>query len=606
MDTIFTALRDFEKRIANLEKRPMSAIAVNSFRLGTSTAAGYILTANANGYGSWQAPPSGAGDISGSGVAGQIAFFTATKIIAGDSAFIWDNTNKRLGLGITPTVRLDVLGDVRMGGGTTTTLTLVKGTSDNAVRIKSGDTTATDAFFFPDQDVNVGFFINALNAKVLTLGGVAATSGATMKDSSSLEFDAHYYSGGNLARTGVIKHVMNQISPSVLSTVDIWVANQQIFGLRSDKVLIIYPDVQLWRNNTLELRTNSYFTAEGDIIAVGGTFNALRIYTAGYALSFGDGAGTYDTSLYRGAYQQLKTDGGMVVLGDLGVGGSPSYKLHVQGYQIAIQVPDASYGGLVIRKPTVDASNVLFEISHRGDTDKDLLIYGYDGTNYKDFIKFKFDATTPTLRMMGGGGGVIIAQDRDISSGAELEIWGDLFVSAYGALRFADNATPTNWIASLFPSSGMRFDMHQDYPFFIRAVSGAAGYVFRVEDYSGNSLFRVKINGYLELGTDVNLYRSGSNELRTDDYMVIGGDLIVVGGSSWALRVYGQNKGLVLSGASDGAYDSLLYASAADMLCTPDDLKFETATKGVILKDRTTGTFYRLKVDNGTFSIESV
>lgn len=36
------------------------------------------------------------------------------------------------------------------------------------------------------------------------------------------------------------------------------------------------------------------------------------------------------------------------------------------------------------------------------------------------------------------------------------------------------------------------------------------------------------------------------------------------------------------------------------------DMTFTVATKGVILKDRTTSTLYRLYVNNGTLSIEAV
>jgi hypothetical protein len=52
--------------------------------------------------------------------------------------------------------------------------------------------------------------------------------------------------------------------------------------------------------------------------------------------------------------------------------------------------------------------------------------------------------------------------------------------------------------------------------------------------------------------------------------------------------------------------DTNLYRSAADMLATDDDMKFITATKGIILKDRDTGTFYRLKVASGTLGVEAV
>lgn len=79
-------------------------------------------------------------------------------------------------------------------------------------------------------------------------------------------------------------------------------------------------------------------------------------------------------------------------------------------------------------------------------------------------------------------------------------------------------------------------------------------------------------SGGILLGGDVNLYRESNDILRTDDYVTIGGSLTVVGGDSLALRVYNQGYGLALSGGSPGAYDTNLYASAANVLQTDDSL----------------------------------
>ena len=58
----------------------------------------------------WSCAPGGG--VSGSGSAGQAAFWTSASAISGDNTFFWDNTNKRLGLGTTsPTSRLHVVGN---------------------------------------------------------------------------------------------------------------------------------------------------------------------------------------------------------------------------------------------------------------------------------------------------------------------------------------------------------------------------------------------------------------------------------------------------------------------------------------------------------------
>lgn len=65
----------------------------------------------------------GGGGITGSGAAGQVAFWTGASSQSGDNAIFWDNTNKRLGLGTTtPGVRLDIHGTgvIQQLNGTTT------------------------------------------------------------------------------------------------------------------------------------------------------------------------------------------------------------------------------------------------------------------------------------------------------------------------------------------------------------------------------------------------------------------------------------------------------------------------------------------------------
>ncbi len=66
-----------------------------------STSSGWICSADATG---------GAGTISGSGVAGQATFWNGSNTVGGDPGFLWDNTNKRLGIGGTPGQSLDVFG----------------------------------------------------------------------------------------------------------------------------------------------------------------------------------------------------------------------------------------------------------------------------------------------------------------------------------------------------------------------------------------------------------------------------------------------------------------------------------------------------------------
>ena len=66
-----------------------------------------MVVADANGVLTTQAI--GSGSITGSGVAGQVSFFSGASAIAGSNNLFWDNTNARLGVGsATPRGKLDV------------------------------------------------------------------------------------------------------------------------------------------------------------------------------------------------------------------------------------------------------------------------------------------------------------------------------------------------------------------------------------------------------------------------------------------------------------------------------------------------------------------
>jgi len=59
----------------------------------TITPSGSTLTIAASG--------GGGGNVSGTGAASQVPFWTGTSSISGDNGLVWDNTNKRLGVGTT-------------------------------------------------------------------------------------------------------------------------------------------------------------------------------------------------------------------------------------------------------------------------------------------------------------------------------------------------------------------------------------------------------------------------------------------------------------------------------------------------------------------------
>ncbi|HRH49281.1 MAG TPA: hypothetical protein PLP23_11070 [Panacibacter sp.] len=88
---------------------------------------GKVLTSDANGLASWQTP-TGAGSITGTGAAGNLAFWTGTSALGTNANLFWDNTNARLGIGTaTPANKLDISG---AGGLRVSTTNTGSGTTD--------------------------------------------------------------------------------------------------------------------------------------------------------------------------------------------------------------------------------------------------------------------------------------------------------------------------------------------------------------------------------------------------------------------------------------------------------------------------------------------
>ena len=76
----------------------------------SSHTTGGLLTNSGSGTLTWTTL-AGLGAASGTGVAGQVTFWSGTSTIVGDNGFWWDNVNKRLGIGTNaPQATLDIAG----------------------------------------------------------------------------------------------------------------------------------------------------------------------------------------------------------------------------------------------------------------------------------------------------------------------------------------------------------------------------------------------------------------------------------------------------------------------------------------------------------------
>ena len=80
----------------------------NAFTFPTADGtANYVLKTNGSGQLSW-APDSDSGTVKGTGAATRVAFWSASDTISSSDDLYWDNTNKRLGIGVaTPAALLE-------------------------------------------------------------------------------------------------------------------------------------------------------------------------------------------------------------------------------------------------------------------------------------------------------------------------------------------------------------------------------------------------------------------------------------------------------------------------------------------------------------------
>ena len=94
--------------------------------IGVAAGAGISVSSSAGVYTVTNTGDTNASDdVSGSGVAGQVAFWDGTKLLAGENPLWWDKTTDWLGVGTsTPLATVHVSGDILVKGPTTPSLTI--------------------------------------------------------------------------------------------------------------------------------------------------------------------------------------------------------------------------------------------------------------------------------------------------------------------------------------------------------------------------------------------------------------------------------------------------------------------------------------------------
>ena len=130
----------------------------------------------------------GIGTITGSGVSGQVSFFSGTQVLGGSTNLIWDNTNNRLGIGVaSPTVTLEISGSVKAtalvkSGGTSAQILLADGTTtptstfQAAITLTTTGTTGASTLVGATLNVPTYTFVSSVSALTLGTSGTDLTS----------------------------------------------------------------------------------------------------------------------------------------------------------------------------------------------------------------------------------------------------------------------------------------------------------------------------------------------------------------------------------------------------------------------------------------------
>ncbi len=239
---------------------------------------GQVLTSGGNSNPTWTTPTTGT--VTGTGVATRVAFWSSTTALSSNSSLYWDNTNSRLGIGTTPSYKLQIL---ETGGATTNigVYSNVQGSGTNNYSFYADATQGTStnfAFyaasgksaFLNDVGINTdapteklevktgSIFINAENQGLIVdsvskrIGfmkysgheayisrvagqdfGIVRTDGTDIKDGSALTTDFYVKGDGNIGIGNTTASTKLQVSGTtsiIDSAAELWLGDSLAGG----------------------------------------------------------------------------------------------------------------------------------------------------------------------------------------------------------------------------------------------------------------------------------------------------------------------------------------------------------------------------------------
>lgn len=432
----------------------------------------------------------------------------------------------------------------------------------------TGSLSAQDNVYVGDR---LGVRTSNPNLAITVIGGISATETSFFNEDLFVDGNASIY--GNLSAYSDTTIGSDAGDTLRINAGPILMPN----AVNAVDGIIMGGDTNLYRGaaDTLQTDDSLYVKANttlgdtcSDTTTINGTLN-INCATSTNGIKFSNGAGTYDTNLYRGAADTLKTDDSLEVGGNTTLGDANTDQTVIRGIT---KIADSS--------PT---NGILFG---SGNTDYDVNLYRKSANVLKTDDAFEI------------GGGMAISGDLSVAGNTTLgdscsdttTISGSLIISctteAHG-IRFSDGAGGTDTVLFRGGADILRTndafvagstlnvngnttlgDANTDQT-VIRGITKIA------DSSSGNGI----LFGSGDANYDTNLYRSAANELTTDDNFKVAGNTTLGDASTDQTILRGTVKVAdssatngILFGSNNANYDTNLYRSAANELRTNDNM----------------------------------
>ena len=309
--------------------------ASSTLRLGTSATAGYCMTADASGYGTWQVCPGAGGGISSlNGLTGATQTFTNdtnVTMVSGGTAHVitWAGTlaGSRGGLGANASAFTGVL---KMTAGVAATVT---GSAGDCVKV-DGSSAACVGVPFGDSSYQLYNSVDTTKRVTFSAGGV--TTGTTRI--ITIPNADTTLAGLAVASTWTATQTMQSILAATGSTYTLGSTGSRWANVFSDNVTIT---TGLSLAGTMTISSNTFVDSSRNVaannIAMVGTFRYGTSTTTGYAF-------IADSSGYGTWQAQLSSLGGLTgVTQTLATGTSGSdFAISSSGTTHTFSIPDAS------------------------------------------------------------------------------------------------------------------------------------------------------------------------------------------------------------------------------------------------------------------------